>query len=248
MPATWRATPARKAVSPARAPEERSSPASGIFTEPEVMLTMRPNFLRRHRVDRLLDQLDRHDHVGDRRRRASAARSSSRKSRNGGPALLLTRMSGSGQAANSAFCPSGVATSATTGMIFAPVALRSLGGGRVEPRRVAPVDHHLAAGLGQRLGAGAAEPAARGADDGLAAGNTKIHGLLPRVGVAPQCAGRISAASCPVQGKDWRSGCGHARRSGGPPGHHGHFTTGGIEERIESTLPPVRSPNMVPRS
>ena len=29
---------------------------------------------------------------------------------------------------------------------------------------------------------------------------------------------------------------------------HGHFTTGGIEERIESTLPPVLSPNTVPRS
>ena len=31
-------------------------------------------------------------------------------------------------------------------------------------------------------------------------------------------------------------------------GSHGHFTTGGSEERIESTLPPVRSPKMVPRS
>ena len=45
-PATERAMPARNAVSPARAPEDRSSPASGIFTEPEVMLTMRPNLLR----------------------------------------------------------------------------------------------------------------------------------------------------------------------------------------------------------
>ena len=60
-----RATPARNAVSPARAPEERSSPTSGIFTEPEVMLTMRPNFFFTHRIDDLLDQLDRHDHVAD---------------------------------------------------------------------------------------------------------------------------------------------------------------------------------------
>src|SRR6202035_3390378 len=45
-------------------------------------------------------------------------------SRNGGPALLLTRMSGSGQAANSALCPSGEATSAATAVTFAPVALR----------------------------------------------------------------------------------------------------------------------------
>ena len=29
---------------------------------------------------------------------------------------------------------------------------------------------------------------------------------------------------------------------------HGHFTTGGIDDRIESTLPPVRSPKIVPRS
>ena len=29
---------------------------------------------------------------------------------------------------------------------------------------------------------------------------------------------------------------------------HGHFTTGGIEDRIDSTLPPVRSPKIVPRS
>jgi hypothetical protein len=29
---------------------------------------------------------------------------------------------------------------------------------------------------------------------------------------------------------------------------YGHFTTGGMEERIESTLPPVFSPKIVPRS
>src|ERR1700735_239076 len=52
-------------------------------------------------------------------------RSRSRKTRNGGPALLLTRMSGSGQAARRAFWPSGEATSAATAMILAPVALRS---------------------------------------------------------------------------------------------------------------------------
>ena len=48
-------------------------------------------------------------------------RVSSRKSRGGGPALLLTRMSGSGAAANSAACPSGVATSAATAVTLAPV-------------------------------------------------------------------------------------------------------------------------------
>ena len=106
-------------------------------------------------------------------------RSSSRKSRNGGPALLLTRISGSGQAANSAFWPSGEATSATTGVILAPVALRSSLGGGGEAILVEAVDHHLAAGLGQAVGAGAAEPAARRANDRLAARNPKVHALTP---------------------------------------------------------------------
>ena len=29
---------------------------------------------------------------------------------------------------------------------------------------------------------------------------------------------------------------------------YGHFTSGGMEERIEATLPPVLRPNVVPRS
>src|SRR5262245_53812781 len=52
-------------------------------------------------------------------------RVSSRKSRNGGPALLLTKISGCGQAASSAACPSGVPTSPRTAVTLAPVALRS---------------------------------------------------------------------------------------------------------------------------
>jgi hypothetical protein len=39
------------------------------------------------------------------------------------------------------------------------------------------------------------------------------------------------------------------RATGVPSGHdQGHFTSGGSEERIDSTLPPVLSPKMVPRS
>src|SRR5690606_13864106 len=41
--ATVRATPARNAVSPARAPDERSRPGIGAYTDVDVMLTMRPN-------------------------------------------------------------------------------------------------------------------------------------------------------------------------------------------------------------
>ena len=33
-----------------------------------------------------------------------------------------------------------------------------------------------------------------------------------------------------------------------PDRRYGHFTTGGSEERIDSTLPPVRNPKIVPRS
>ena len=32
------------------------------------------------------------------------------------------------------------------------------------------------------------------------------------------------------------------------PRPYGHFTTGGMDERIDSTLPPVFKPNTVPRS
>src|SRR5690349_11328027 len=43
----------------------------------------------------------------------------------GGPALLLTRISGWGQAASSAFCPSAVATSAATGITLTPTDFES---------------------------------------------------------------------------------------------------------------------------
>ena len=172
--ATERATPAMKAVSPARAPEERSRPASGIFTEPEVMLTMRPNFLAA---------------IGSMTFWVSStattmlaitpssicARVSWRKSRNGGPALLFTRMSGSGQAPSSAAWPSDVATSPCTGGHLGAGRPAQLGGGRVQRLAVPTVDDHLAAGLRQCERAGPAQPAARGADDGLAAGNSEIH-------------------------------------------------------------------------
>jgi hypothetical protein len=38
------------------------------------------------------------------------------------------------------------------------------------------------------------------------------------------------------------------RRAGHSPTNYGHFTTGGIDDKIDSTLPPVFSPNTVPRS
>ena len=37
-------------------------------------------------------------------------------------------------------------------------------------------------------------------------------------------------------------------RRAGAVTRYGHFTTGGSDDRIESTLPPVRRPKIVPRS
>jgi hypothetical protein len=55
--------------------------------------------------------------------------------------------------------------------------LGDFGGGGLKPLGVATVDYHLAAGFSQRACAGLAQPAAGRADDGLAAGNSEIHGI-----------------------------------------------------------------------
>ena len=122
LSATCRATPARKMVRPPRAAEERSSPACGSLHRARGDVDDAAELVRRHRLDRFLHQLDRDHHVGGHAVEHLLRASSSRKSRGGGPALLLTRMSGSGQAANSAAWPSAVATSAMTGVTLAPVA------------------------------------------------------------------------------------------------------------------------------
>ena len=59
-----RAAEARNAVRPARAPDETSSPAIGARTEPEVMLTMRPNLRSAIPGSKRLNERDRRQHVG----------------------------------------------------------------------------------------------------------------------------------------------------------------------------------------
>src|SRR5262249_48769020 len=59
-----------------------------------------------------------------------------------------------------------------------PGRLADLFGDRLEPLAIEPVEHDLAARLGEALRAGPTEPAARSADDGLAAGDAEIHGRL----------------------------------------------------------------------
>jgi hypothetical protein len=55
--------------------------------------------------------------------------------------------------------------------------LAKLGGGLLQGLAVPAIDGHLAARFSQGARAGAAEPAAGGTDDGLAAGNSEIHGM-----------------------------------------------------------------------
>ena len=122
-PATVRETPARKAVRPARAPEERSSPTIGMYTESEVTLTIRPK--PRSAIPSTVACISSSGVTMFCVTPASiASRSSSRKSRRGGPPLLLIRISGSGQASSRARCPSGVETSAATACTVAPHSAR----------------------------------------------------------------------------------------------------------------------------
>src|ERR1700756_5134874 len=96
--------PAQKAVRPARAPLLMPRLGIGDFTEPEVMLTMRPN-LRLHMpsITALINIIG----VSMLALTAFCQSSTdhSRKSPCGGPPQLLTRMSGFGQAARAAAGP-----------------------------------------------------------------------------------------------------------------------------------------------
>src|SRR6266852_2208352 len=99
-----RAKPATKPVRPDRAPFERPRMSIGAFTALEVMFTMRP---KRRAI--ILSTVARISSIGVSMLASSAliqvSRSHSRKSPGGGPPALLTRMSGSGQAASAALRP-----------------------------------------------------------------------------------------------------------------------------------------------
>ena len=134
--ATDRATPARKPVSPARAPLDRSSPGSGIFTDAGGDVDDPAEPAVDHPVDDQLHEPDRGGHVRASPRARSGVVVDSRKSRGGGPPLLLTRMSTSAPPRRARSGPSRVPRSAATGMTRAPVsrrissAVRQLGPGR----------------------------------------------------------------------------------------------------------------------
>ena len=59
---------------------------------------------------------------------------------------------------------------------FGAGSVAEFGRGSGKPFAIAAIDDDLAAGFSQRFGAGAAEAAARSADDRFAAGDAEIHG------------------------------------------------------------------------
>src|SRR5215472_14808357 len=121
--ATWRAIPAQKAVSPARAPFDMPRLAIGDLTELEVILTIRPK--RRSHIPSTTALIS---IIAVNMLALTAFCQSStdhpRKSPCGGPPQLLTRMSGLGQAASAAVRPASVEMSPATGVTLAPVSLR----------------------------------------------------------------------------------------------------------------------------
>ncbi len=130
--------------------------------------------LLRHRIDDFLDQLDRHDHVTDdavdhllpveiaeiaKRRAGIVVHQNVRLRHRGEQRLLAFRRRDVGDHGNH----------------FRAGRLRDLGRRSFGLRFVAPVDHDLAAGFGEPMRARTPEPAARCADDGLAARDAEIH-------------------------------------------------------------------------
>lgn len=121
--ATWRDSPPTKPVSPARAPFDSPSVSMGMRTALDVILTMRPK--RRATMPSSVALMS---SMGASMLASMAAiqcsRVQFRKSPGGGPPALLTRMSGSGQAARAAWRPISLAMSAATAVTVTPVAAR----------------------------------------------------------------------------------------------------------------------------
>ena len=110
-------------MSPVRAVTESPKGLRGAFTMPDVMFTMRPNLRARIPGSTALIRKTGARRLASRAAIHSACPQSSRFP-GGGPALLLTRISGSGQAVRRASRPSSVVTSALTAITDAPVCER----------------------------------------------------------------------------------------------------------------------------
>ena len=85
----------------------------------------------------------------------------------------------------------------------------------------------------------------------LACGIAVVLCLAMLLYVFPPSLGRaLQRAACLRQRRRWAEAPDSRWRAPAvvSRGIHGHFTTGGIDDRIESTLPPVLRPKIVPRS
>ena len=177
-PATERATPAKNAVRPARAPGGEVKAGEWHLHRARRDVDDAAELLAHHRVDHFLRQLDGHHHVGDDavdhhlpcelaeipERRARVVVHQDVGLRTGREQRRLTlRGRDVGLHGNDG----------------GPGRLSQFAGGRFERLAVAAVDHDLAAGLRQRHRAAAPEAAARCADDRLAALDPQFHADLP---------------------------------------------------------------------
>ena len=184
-----RAMPATKPVSPARAPFERPRMSIGDLTAADVMFTTRPNSR-----SIMPSTVARMSSMAVSMLALSAAfqssRVHSRKSPGGGPPALLTRMSGSGQAASTAARPSGVVMSPGTAVTRAPGVRPDRGRRLLEGRGGSRRDPDLHTLRRERVRAPSAQALARRADDRAAPCDTEIHRVPLRFGCS--LSGRLS--------------------------------------------------------
>ena len=161
------------AVRPARAPEETSRPAIGARTELEVMLMMRPTCARPCPAP--APGPVRSGSACSTRRPRISSRVISANALNGGPPLLLTRMSASGQAAISSAHAPDRRDRQELANLDARRLRRNSAAVRSRERLVPSVEHDRASRFRQRPGAGAAQAFARRANDRFPAGNSQVH-------------------------------------------------------------------------
>ena len=129
-----------------------------------------------HRIDDLLGKLDRDHHVGDHAIHHLRPRELAEIPERGARVVVHqdVRLRTGAQQRRLAF---GGGDVGLHGGHLGAGCLAKLGRGLLQRLAVPPIDGHVAARFRQRARTGAAEPAARGTDDGLAAGNSEIHGM-----------------------------------------------------------------------
>src|SRR5262245_18956114 len=132
-------------------------------------------FLGAHRIDDLLDALDRDHHVGDDAVDDVLTREFAKVAERRPPVVVHQNVRlRAGAESRRLAC--GRVDVADRGGHLGAGRLAQFRGGGIERFAVPPVDDHLAARLRERKGTGTAESAARGTDNRLAAGKSEVHG------------------------------------------------------------------------